>query len=84
MSILQMEGKDYEDLAPEFLEEYQDVINNGDVLQVVVYHPTRADLVESVQKIGQIVGFRVLDGKIYLPDLKPIEVEGLTLRQAQH
>ena len=83
LSILQMEGKDQEELSPELLEEYQDVINNGDVLQIVVYHPTRHDLVESVQKIGQIVGFRVHEGKVYLPDLQPVPVEGLTLQQAQ-
>ena len=83
LSILQMEGKDFEELSPDLLQEYQDVINNGDVLQIVVYHPTRNDLVESVQKIGQIVGFRVYEGKVYLPDLPPVHVEGLTLQQAQ-
>ncbi len=83
LSILSMEGWDYHELSPDLLEEYQDVINNGDVLQIVIYHPTRSDLVESVQRIGQIVGFRVTDGKIYLPDLPPVHVEGLTLHQAQ-
>lgn len=83
LSILQMEGKEVEEISPEYLEEYEDVINDGDVLQIVVYHPTRNDLVESVQKIGQIVGFRVTDGKVYLPDLPPVRVEGLTLQQAQ-
>ena len=52
-------------------------------LQVAVYHPTRNDLVESVQRIGQVIGFRVTDGKIFLPDLSPVVVEGLTLGQAQ-
>ena len=84
LSILQMEGKDTEELCSDLLEEYQDVINDGDVLQIVVYHPTRCDLVESVQRIGQVVGFRVTDGKIYLPDLQPVSVEGLTLQQAQN
>jgi polysaccharide export outer membrane protein len=83
LSILSMEGKDFEELSPELLEEYTDVINNGDVLQIVVYHPTRTDLVESVQRIGQIIGFRVADGQIVLPDLPPVTVEGLTLGQAQ-
>lgn len=83
MSILQMEGKDYDSLPHHLLDEYQDVINNGDVLQIAIYHPTRNDLSESVQKIGQTVGFRVTEGKIYLPDLSPIRVEGLTLLQAQ-
>lgn len=83
LSILSMEGKNFEELPSELLEEYKDVINNGDVLQIAVYHPTRHDLVESVQRIGQIVGFRVTDGKIFLPDLPPVFVEGLTLSQAQ-
>ena len=78
-----MEGKEYGELPPDLLEEYQDVIHNGDVLQIAVYHPTRADLSESVQRIGQVVGFRVTDGRLFLPDLPPAEVEGLTLLQAQ-
>jgi polysaccharide biosynthesis/export protein len=82
-SILSMEGKDYEELPADLLEEYQDVINNGDVLQIAIYHPSRSDLVESVQRIGQVVGFRVTDGKIFLPDLPEVHVEGLTLYQAQ-
>jgi polysaccharide export outer membrane protein len=83
LSILSMEGKNFEELSPQLLEEYQDVINNGDVLQIAVYHPSRDDLVQSVQRIGQLVGYRVTEGKIYLPDLTPLEVEGLTLQQAQ-
>lgn len=83
LSILSMEGKCVEELSSELLQEYTDVINNGDVLQVAVYHPTRNDLVESVQRIGQVIGFRVTDGKIFLPDLSPVVVEGLTLGQAQ-
>src|SRR5580698_9548825 len=82
LSILSLEGKNYEELSSALLEEYQDVINNGDVLQIAVYHPTRSDLVESVQRIGQVVGFRVTEGKIFLPDLPPAEVAGLTLHQA--
>jgi polysaccharide export outer membrane protein len=83
LSILSMEGKNYDELPLSLLEEYQDVINNGDVLQIAVYHPTRSDLAESVQRIGQVVGFRVADGRIYLPDLPGVFVEGLTLHQAQ-
>lgn len=82
-SILQMEGKETEELSPEWLEEYKDVINEGDVLQIAVYHPTCSDLVESIQRINQVVGFQVIDGKVSLPDLPPITVEGLTLQQAQ-
>jgi len=83
LSILQMEGKDQENLSPEVLEEYEDGIHNGDVLQVIVYHPSRSDLVESVQKISQAIGFRIYQGKIHLPDLPPVYVEGLTVSEAQ-
>ena len=48
-----------------------------------MYHPTRNDLVDSVQRIGQVVGFRVNEGRIYLPDLPEVYVEGLTLHEAQ-
>jgi polysaccharide biosynthesis/export protein len=82
-SILSMEGKDSDGFSEDLLEEYPDVINNGDVLQIAVYHPTRNDLVESVQRIGQVVGFRVTEGKIFLPDLPAADVEGLSLHQAQ-
>jgi polysaccharide export outer membrane protein len=78
-----MEGKNFEDLPSDLLEEYEDVINNGDVLQIALYHPSRSDLTESVQRIGQLIGYRVSEGKIYLPDLEPVQVDGLTLRQAQ-
>ncbi len=82
-SILSMEGKEYEPFSEELLNEYQDVINNGDVLQIALYHPTRSDLVDSVQRIGSIVGFRVTDGCVHLPDLPPAQVAGMTLYQAQ-
>lgn len=82
-SILQMEGKEFDQLNPHLLEEYQDTINNGDVLQIALYHPTRNDLTEAMRQIGQSVGFRVSDGYLHLPDLPPVRVEGLTLREAQ-
>lgn len=83
LSILSMEGKITDDLDLDLLDEYQDVINDGDVLQIALYHPSRTDLVDSVQRIGQVVGFRVTDGKIFLPDLPGVRVEGLTLHEAQ-
>lgn len=82
-SILEMEGKDYEEIDQELLQEYEDVIHEGDILQISIYHPTRSDLIEAVQRVGHTVGFRVADGKVRLPDLDPIFVEGLTLLQAQ-
>ena len=82
-SILQMEGKEQEGLSPELLEEYRDTINEGDVLQIAIYHPTRSDLAAAVQQIGQNVGYNVLDGRIQLPDLEPSEIKGLSLKEAR-
>jgi polysaccharide export outer membrane protein len=82
-SILQMQGKDLGALSTQFLEEYPDVIQERDILQIVIYHPTRTDIGEAVQRIGSLVGFRVESGKILIPDLDPIEVAGLTLEEAR-
>ncbi len=82
-SILQMEGKEYDDLSSDLLEDYKDTINDGDVLQIAIYHPTRTDLSYSVQEIAQTVGYRVMEGNVQLPDLDPVKVKGLSLSQAQ-
>ncbi len=82
-SILEMEGKSQEPLTCELLDDYVDVINEGDILSIAIYHPTRADLVNSVHQIGNLIGFRIREGQLQLPDLAPIDVEGLTLVQAQ-
>ena len=81
-SILQLEGKCYEELSSSLLCEYQDVIQDGDVLYVAVFHPTRSDISAAIEAIGRAVGFHVNEGKIRLPDLDPILVSGLTLEEA--
>lgn len=82
-SILQLEGKPYEELTPTLLEDYKDTVQEGDVLEIAVYHPTRTDISSAVQAIGNTVGFSVLEGKVRLPDLEPIEIQGLTLEEAR-
>lgn len=82
-SILEMEGKPIETLPKEYLKEYPDVVENGDVLNIALYHPTRKDLVDAVHSIGTSVGFTVVQGSISLPDLKSIKIAGLTLNQAR-
>lgn len=82
-AILEMEGKEYPSLAEAMLEDYKDVIHEGDILEIAVYHPTRTDISASVQAIGSRVGYRVLEGKILLPDLDEVAVEGLTLEEAR-
>jgi polysaccharide biosynthesis/export protein len=81
--ILQMQGREYPDFETDLLSEYKDVIHEGDVLQIAIFHPTRTDLISAVQQIGQSMGFRVSDGKVQLPDLEPVYVEGLTLNEAR-
>lgn len=82
-SILEMEGQPSQDLDESFLDEYQDRIHEDDVLQIALYLPKRKDVAEAVEYIGNKVGYRVVDGKITLPDLPSIQVEGLTLEEAR-
>ena len=82
-SILQLEGKESEDLAHSLLDEYQDSVQEGDVLDISVYHPMRSDIAAFVHSIGSRQGFPVRDGNITLPDLEPIYVSGLTLEEAR-
>ena len=82
-SILEMEGKTFEEFDDSLLAEYEDQIHEDDVLMVLLYHPRRSDLTLAVQTIGQTIGFRVTQGQIALPDLPPVQVEGLTLERAR-
>ncbi|GAB4191585.1 MAG: polysaccharide export protein [Simkaniaceae bacterium] len=82
-SILEMEGRPFITLPPDYLEEYKDVIQDGDVLQIALFHPVRNDIVNAVREIGQSVGFRVTNGCIVLPDLHAIKISGLTLEEAR-
>lgn len=81
--IWEMEGRDVESFSEALLDDYKDVIHEGDVLQLAVYHPSRTDITSAIQAIGSSIGFRVTDGRIVLPDLAPIKVEGLTLEEAR-
>ncbi|MGH7889748.1 MAG: polysaccharide biosynthesis/export family protein, partial [Thermodesulfobacteriota bacterium] len=78
-SILQLEGKNYEEFPVDCLKEYQDVIQDGDVLYVAIFHPTRSDISASIEAIGSTFGFHVYEGKISLHELDPINVQVLTL-----
>lgn len=82
-SILQMEGRCFDELSCALLEDYRDVIYEGDVLNIVLYHPTRTDLCSSIAQVSEKIGFRVMDGKISLLDVEPIEVAGLDLEEAR-
>ncbi len=82
-SILEMEGFTPEELDEALLDEYKDTVENGDVLQIALYHPKRCDIVEAVNAIGNTVGFQVANGRVLLPDLQAVEVAGLTLEEAR-
>ncbi len=83
-SILEiMQGKEFAPISQDLLESYPDLVHEGDVLQIVLVHPSRMDLVSSFATLNQTVGFRVQGGEVILPDLTPIMVQGLTLEEAR-
>jgi len=82
-AILSMDGQCYDCLDPELLEPYDDLIQEGDLLKVALYHPTRGDISSSVHAIGQAIGYRVASGQLQLPDLAPVDIAGLSLTQAK-
>lgn len=82
--ILSLEGKCFEDLTPDALDSYQDTIAEDDVLTVVLYHPSRRDLMDSIYSVCErLKGFKVVNGMIQLPDFPPTKVAGLTLEEAK-
>ncbi len=84
LSILEMEGTELGELDPQSLDEYVDVIAEGDLLNIVLYHPTRKDLVDSMRFFNECLGgIPVVNGKIELPEMQPIEVADLTLEEAR-
>ncbi len=83
-AILEMEGAKIEDLDPALLDEHHDVIEEGDVLNISLYHPTRNDLISAIERIKSGVGFQVVEGTINLPDLGLIKVQGLSIEQAKN
>jgi polysaccharide biosynthesis/export protein len=82
-SILEFEGECIDCLPPLYLAEYEDLIDEDDVLKIALFHPTRIDLVNAVCSVGQSVGYRVVNGAIFLPMLGAVPVMGLTLNEAR-
>lgn len=83
-AILELQGVAVEDIPDDAMCEFKDDIDEDDILNIVVYHPTRRELMESFNYINSTVGgFKVTNGKVDLPDLPPIEVRGLTLDEAK-
>jgi len=82
-AILQMEGVQVEPLPSNSLDEYKDLIHEGDVLNIAVYHPVRTDIIQAVSTISETLGYKVQGGKIVLPDLGTVAVQGLSLEDAR-
>lgn len=83
-SILSFEGKETAELPCDAMLEYRDVIAEDDILNIVVYHPSRKDLMDSIQFVNATVGgFRVYMGSVDLPDISAVPVVGLTLDEAR-
>jgi polysaccharide export outer membrane protein len=84
LAILELMGEDIGCFPEDALEEYDDVISEGDVFNIALYHPTRVDLREAFEYINNAMGgFIVKNGKIELPDIPPVYVEGLTKEAAK-
>lgn len=82
-SVLEMEGKDITAISPSCLEEYTNVIHDGDILDIAVYHPGGGDLSACVKQIADSIGYTVRQGKLHLPRIPALEVAGLTLDEAR-
>lgn len=68
----------------EFSDEtrrYQHRVGEGDILSIAFYSAKRSDKMHIFEVISQRNGFIVTEGKISLPGLQPIFVEGLTLKE---
>lgn len=84
LAILEFQGKAVEELPEEALDQYCDVVDEDDILTIVVYHPSRKDLMQAIQFVNDNVGgFRVHEGKVDIPDIPPVEVIGLSLDDAR-
>ena len=83
-SILEMQDKPIGEMPENALYEFKDVIAEDDILNIVIYHPSRKDLMLAIQEVSNSVGgFRVVDGMIRIPCIDPVYVVGLTLDEAK-
>jgi len=83
LAILEMEGHCMGELPFDAMLEYEDVIAEDDILNIAVYHPSRRDLMDSINFINQTIGFKVTNHCIDIPDIPPVYVAGLTLTEAR-
>lgn len=81
-AILKLEQQDAPCL-PALHEPCDEIVVDGDELTFTLYNPRRPDRADSFQMINQRTGFRICDGKVSLPHLGSVEVDGLTLVELQ-
>ncbi len=82
-AILEMQGQCPGELPWDAFEEFDDVICENDVLNIMIYHPSRSDLMKSVETLNKQVGFKVHHGQVDLPDIESVHVEGLSMEEAR-
>jgi polysaccharide biosynthesis/export protein len=82
LAILKLEGETVAPFNPEMMEEYQDTIEENDVLRVRLYHPQVSDVALALQEMDNM-GFRVVDGEVSLPGLSHFRIIGLTIKEAR-
>lgn len=84
LAILEMEGIEINEMPCDAMDEYKDTISEDDLLNIVIYHPKRRDLMEAIQFINQgVSGFKVTNGEVCLPDIPAVYVAGLSLDEAR-
>jgi polysaccharide export outer membrane protein len=84
LSILEMSGRELDPLPKDAMDEYEDTVYEDDILNVAVFHPSRVDLIDTINSLNKTIGFRVINGKITIPDLGSVEIAGLTLTEAKN
>lgn len=83
-AILFLEGECVQPLDENALIPSEDLIAEDDILNIALFHPSRRDLMESIQFINiHTGGFKVVNGEVNLPGLKPILVQGMTFLEAR-
>jgi len=83
LSILSLEGIELSPLPKDAMEEYQETIADGDILNIAIYHPERNELISDVSQINNSIGFKVINGEIVIPELETAYISGLTLEEAR-
>lgn len=83
LSILELEGKEINQLDDELFQEGKDLLENGDVLEVSLYHPSREDIASYVHEIGKNIGYKIEDHFLILPDIAPISVKNCSIEEAK-